>query len=318
LRINHWVLAGPREDQDGRRCPPRGGLGDGCIGSIAIRAIQRRPDLDLVGVWMHSHEKVGEDAGELADGEPTGLAATNDADALIALKPDCVIYAASGPERNALAIPDYVKAPRSRNQRRHHQRHAVDQSARLPTHGVARPTGRRGQAGPGVPVCGGDRARLRRRPPTPAAVHPVVVDREDSRVRDRPVRRLRAAIGTVEAATCGALRMRAIGVVDGREAIVIEHVTLLAHDVGPDWPTGIGDLSYLVTITADPYIDCTTAATLKDPHKAGIAGMTSGAGAMVATAGARGQRRAVRRWRGARTAQLGGAPPTIPKRALAT
>src|SRR5438045_772211 len=81
----------------------------GGIGSIAIRAIQRRPNLDLVGVWVHSAEKDGKDAGELANGEPIGLAATNDADALIALKPDCVIYAASGPERDALAIPDYVK-----------------------------------------------------------------------------------------------------------------------------------------------------------------------------------------------------------------
>jgi len=33
----------------------------------------------------------------------------NDADALIALKPDCIVYAASGPERDALAIPDYVR-----------------------------------------------------------------------------------------------------------------------------------------------------------------------------------------------------------------
>ncbi len=49
-------------------------------------------------------------------------------------------------------------------------------------------------------------------------------------------------MGTVEAGTCGALRMQAIGVVDGREAIVIEHVTRLAHDVAPDWPRGIGDL----------------------------------------------------------------------------
>jgi hypothetical protein len=81
----------------------------GGIGSIAIRSIQRRPDIDLVGVWVHSPEKVGKDAGELANGEPIGLAATNDADALIGLKPDCVIYAASGPERDALAIPDYVK-----------------------------------------------------------------------------------------------------------------------------------------------------------------------------------------------------------------
>ncbi|OBB97450.1 hypothetical protein A5782_02760 [Mycobacterium sp. 852002-40037_SCH5390672] len=78
--------------------------------------------------------------------------------------------------------------------------------------------------------------------------------------------------------------MQAIGVVDGREAIVIEHVTRLAHDVAPDWPTGIGDLSYRVMISGDPDIDCTLAATLKDPGKAGIGGMTSGAGAMVATA----------------------------------
>ncbi len=81
----------------------------GGIGSIAIRAIAQRPNLDLVGVWVHSEDKVGKDAGELANGEPIGLATTNDADALIALKPDCVIYAASGPERDAGAIPDYVK-----------------------------------------------------------------------------------------------------------------------------------------------------------------------------------------------------------------
>ena len=78
--------------------------------------------------------------------------------------------------------------------------------------------------------------------------------------------------------------MQTIGVVDGREAIVVEHVTRLAHDMAPDWPTGIGDLSYRVVITGDPDIDCTLAATLKDPGRAGVARMTSGAGAMVATA----------------------------------
>src|ERR1700753_4097248 len=81
----------------------------GGIGSIAIRTITNRPDLELVGVWVHSDDKVGRDVGELAHGEPVGVTATNDADALIALKPDCVVYAASGPERDALAIPDYVK-----------------------------------------------------------------------------------------------------------------------------------------------------------------------------------------------------------------
>ena len=38
----------------------------GGIGSNAIRAIARRPDLELVGVWVHTPEKVGRDAGELA------------------------------------------------------------------------------------------------------------------------------------------------------------------------------------------------------------------------------------------------------------
>jgi 2,4-diaminopentanoate dehydrogenase len=95
---------------------------------------------------------------------------------------------------------------------------------------------------------------------------------------------LHVAMGTVEAGTCGAIRMKAIGVVDGHEAIVVEHVTRLAHSVAPDWPTGIGDLSYRVVITGDPDIDCTLAATLRDPGRAGIASMTSGAGAMVATA----------------------------------
>jgi hypothetical protein len=55
----------------------------GGIGSIAIRAFQRRSDLELVGVWVHSQEKVGKDAGELANGEPIGVTATNHADALI-------------------------------------------------------------------------------------------------------------------------------------------------------------------------------------------------------------------------------------------
>ena len=54
----------------------------GGIGSIAIRAIHERPNLDLVGVWVHSPEKDGMDAGELANGEPIGLAVTTDADAL--------------------------------------------------------------------------------------------------------------------------------------------------------------------------------------------------------------------------------------------
>jgi 2,4-diaminopentanoate dehydrogenase len=81
----------------------------GGVGKIAIDAISRRPDLELVGVWVHSPDKVGKDAGELAGIGPLGVTATNNADALVALSPDAVVYAASGPERDGAAVPDYLR-----------------------------------------------------------------------------------------------------------------------------------------------------------------------------------------------------------------
>ena len=81
----------------------------GGIGSIAIRAVDRRPDLELVGVWVHSPEKVGRDAGELAGGDPIGVTATDDMNAILAEGVDCVVYAAQGPEQDAGSVPDYVR-----------------------------------------------------------------------------------------------------------------------------------------------------------------------------------------------------------------
>src|SRR4029453_1240705 len=106
-----------RNDQEGEAMGNRTSEGPrrvvvwstGGIGSLSIVAVNERPDLDLVGVWVHSEDKVGRDAGELANGVPIGVTATDDVDALIALEPDCVIYAASGPERDAGAVPDYER-----------------------------------------------------------------------------------------------------------------------------------------------------------------------------------------------------------------
>jgi 2,4-diaminopentanoate dehydrogenase len=81
----------------------------GGVGAIAIDAVSRRPDLELVGVWVHSPDKVGKDAGELAGIGSLGVTATDDADALIALAPDAVVYAASGPQRDGAAVPDYLR-----------------------------------------------------------------------------------------------------------------------------------------------------------------------------------------------------------------
>jgi len=65
----------------------------GNVARQALRAILRRPELELVGVYAFSDGKVGKDAGELAGlDDAVGVAATNDMDALIALKPDCVLY----------------------------------------------------------------------------------------------------------------------------------------------------------------------------------------------------------------------------------
>jgi 4-hydroxy-tetrahydrodipicolinate reductase len=79
----------------------------GNVGRNAIAGIDARPDLELVGVWVSSAGKVGKDAGELAGlGRTLGVAATNDADALLALKPDCVVYTAMADDRLPEAVED--------------------------------------------------------------------------------------------------------------------------------------------------------------------------------------------------------------------
>jgi hypothetical protein len=64
----------------------------GNVGKSSVQAITTNPTLELVGCYAWSTEKVGRDVGELCGIEPLGLAATNDIDALLALKPDCVVY----------------------------------------------------------------------------------------------------------------------------------------------------------------------------------------------------------------------------------
>jgi 4-hydroxy-tetrahydrodipicolinate reductase len=65
----------------------------GNIGRRSLHAIIERQDMELVGVYAHGADKVGKDAAELCDHpEPTGVLATNDVDALIALKPDACCY----------------------------------------------------------------------------------------------------------------------------------------------------------------------------------------------------------------------------------
>ena len=104
----------------------------------------------------------------------------------------------------------------------------------------------------------------------------------DRRPTEQPIE---TAFGTVEPGTCGAIRFQAIGVVDGREAIVIDHITRLARHVGTDWPIGEADLSYRIVLEGKPNFDMLGHArrSTTRPRPASRT-MGSGAGAMLATA----------------------------------
>ena len=91
----------------------------GHVGKHAIAGIDARPDLELVGVWVSNPDKVGKDAGELAGlGRTLGVAATNDADALLALKPDCIVHTAWADDRLLRGARRSRAVPAGRHQRR--------------------------------------------------------------------------------------------------------------------------------------------------------------------------------------------------------
>ena len=65
----------------------------GKVGKMALRAIFDDPRLELAGVYAHSADKVGQDAGAICGRADCGVAATDDVGALVALGADTVIYA---------------------------------------------------------------------------------------------------------------------------------------------------------------------------------------------------------------------------------
>ncbi len=82
----------------------------GNAGVNALRGIVRHPDLELVGVHAHSPAKVGKDAADLCGlDEKTGVIATNDAEALLAMDADCVCYMAQGETRIRETVQDLTR-----------------------------------------------------------------------------------------------------------------------------------------------------------------------------------------------------------------
>jgi 4-hydroxy-tetrahydrodipicolinate reductase len=80
--------------------------GTGFVGKLGLRATIEHPDLELVGLVVHSKDKVGRDAGELVGLPPTGVKATDDVAAAEKIDADVVSYFANADMRPADAVAD--------------------------------------------------------------------------------------------------------------------------------------------------------------------------------------------------------------------
>ncbi len=68
-------------------------------GNVGTRSLQRvieHPDTELAGLWVHSQDKAGQDAGTLCGLPLTGVIATNSVEDIVAIPADCVLYMRQG------------------------------------------------------------------------------------------------------------------------------------------------------------------------------------------------------------------------------
>jgi hypothetical protein len=290
----------------------------GGVGALATRAIARRADLELVGVYVHDPKKAGRDAGALAGAAELGVAATTDAEALLALEPDCVCYTAAGEARPRECIDDFCRMLGAGvNVVTTSVPGLVHPPAFDPKHvGRLEEAAAKGGAtlyASGIePGFAGDQlvltlatltAKIRsvrtqeifgyadypvaftmfevfgfgKRPEARCILElpgvqasswgppvrmvadrlGVRLDRIEERYAKRVTeRRLEVAAGVIEAGTVGAVRFETVGVVDGRDAIVIEHVNRMAPDLAPDWPTASRDGTYRIAFEGEPSLAC--------------------------------------------------------------
>lgn len=64
----------------------------GAIGKTCLRAVLDSPSLELVGLLVYGDGKVGRDAGDIARRPTTGVIATRDVDAVLAMDADVVLH----------------------------------------------------------------------------------------------------------------------------------------------------------------------------------------------------------------------------------
>jgi hypothetical protein len=82
----------------------------GNVGRHSLAGIDAHPELELVGCWVSSPSKAGADVGRLAGlGRDLGVVASNDADAMLALEPDCIVHSAMTDNRIDEALLDLAR-----------------------------------------------------------------------------------------------------------------------------------------------------------------------------------------------------------------
>jgi len=288
----------------------------GNVGAFALRAILGHPELELAGVWVHGADKEGRDAGELCGRPPVGVAATRDAEALLAGPADCVCYTATADLRPMDAVDDMCRILRAgKNVVSSSVVGLVHPRTLLPeitekleaacaeggasffTSGIDpgfandvlplvlsglcerwreirireivnyatydQPEVVFGTMGFGKPL---DATPLLL---TPGALtfawggtlrllaEGLGVELDEIRQEHERLpapETFDTPIGRVEEGTMAALRFEVQGIVNGRPALVVEHVTRLRDDLAPEWPRSEG--GYEVLIEGVPRIEC--------------------------------------------------------------
>lgn len=85
-------------------------VGTGNVGRLALIELVTNPAFELTGLCVSSPEKVGKDAGALAGIDVmTGITAVDNLDAVLAARPDCVVYCAMGDTRLPDAMADCMR-----------------------------------------------------------------------------------------------------------------------------------------------------------------------------------------------------------------
>ena len=287
--------------------------GTGNVGKYAIRAVVNHPELNLVGHIVSSDSKAGKDVAELAQLDaPTGVMASSDIDAMLALKPDCVCYSAHSETRMMEAAKDQARCLQQGINVVASSLFMLQQPDSPDVAFLAEPIKAAcvegqttcfnngidpGFANDTMPLVFTGLSEFWTRIRMQEIINYSTYEQEET-IREvmgfgypidhdcmlfapgalslgwgGAVRSVAAglgvelekvyevherlpleadtenAMGIFKKGTTGAMRFEVRGVIDGKDAIVLEHITRITDDIAPDWPKGKG---YRVTIEGEP------------------------------------------------------------------